>query len=259
MRVRKKSKCDGDLVLPAVVFAPHPDDETLGCGGTIIRKLAKGAKVEVVFFTDGSRSHDLLPADELARLRRAEALNACRMLGIEEARLHFLGLEDGQLAEQEEKALALVGAILGGSEVRQVFVTHRNEPSPDHAAANRIVRKAARDTGRPMAVWEYPIWYWDRWPWIRLDNGSWRHPWAVTKAVGHGLPSLILPARFNCAIDVGEQLETKRAALAQHRTQMTRYNGDPSWRILGDVAGGRFLDLLLQPDELFLKHDLAQK
>jgi LmbE family N-acetylglucosaminyl deacetylase len=253
-----KGKCVNDLGRPAIVFAPHPDDETLGCGGTIVRKLAQGAKVEVVFLTDGSHSHDALPAKELARIRRAEALKACEVLGIDERRVSFLDLEDGLLAEQEAEALARIGPILKGSEAEEVFVTHREEPSADHAAANRVARRAVQEIGRPMTVWEYPIWYWDSWPWISFDQGSWRHPWAVTKAVCRGMPRLTLTA-LNSAVDVSQQLDVKRAALAQHRTQVTRYNGEASWTILGDLAQGRFLEMLFQPQELFLRYDIPTR
>jgi LmbE family N-acetylglucosaminyl deacetylase len=253
-----KGKCVNDLGRSAIVFAPHPDDETLGCGGTIVRKLALGAKVEVVFLTDGSHSHDVIPSKELARIRRAEALKACEVLGIDERRVSFLDLEDGLLAEQEAEALARVGPILKGSEAEEVFVTHREEPSADHAAANRVARRAVQELGRPMTVWEYPIWYWDSWPWISFDQGSWRHPWAVTKAVCRGMPKLTLTA-FNCAVDVSQQLDVKRVALAQHRTQVTRYNDEPSWAILGGLAQGQFLEMLFQPQELFLRYDIPTR
>ena len=252
----KNGSCVDDLKKPAVIFAPHPDDETLGCGGTIVRKLAQGARVDVVFFTDGARSHTLMPSEELAKIRREEALKACGVLGLEGRRLHFFDLQDGLLAEQDEKALALTIEFLRGIEVQEAFVTYRHEPSPDHAAANNIVRKAIDEMGRPMSVWEYPIWYWDRWPWVRMEKGYWRHPWGMTKAIAHGLPDKILPTRFNCVVDISKQLDVKRSALAQHRTQVTRYNGDPDWKTLGDLAGGRFLDMLLQPQEVFFKYEV---
>ncbi len=252
----KKDGCVDDLKSPAVIFAPHPDDETLGCGGTIVRKLAEGARVDVAFFTDGSGSHNLLPTGELARIRREEALKACGVLGLEEKRVHFFDLQDGLLAEQVEKALALTIEFLKGIEVQEAFVTYRHEPLPDHAAANQIVRRAIDEMGRPMSVWEYPIWYWDRWPWVRMEKGYWRHPWGMTKAIAHGLPGMILPTRFNCVIDISKQLDLKRSALAQHRTQVTRYNGDPDWKTLGDLAEGRFLDMLLQPQEVFFKYEV---
>lgn len=248
-----------DLDRPAIVFAPHPDDETLGCGGTIVRKLAQGAKVEVVFLTDGSGSHDLLPAKELAAIRRTEALKACGVLGLDDRRVRFLDLKDGHLAEQEAEAQTRVSAVLREGSAEEVFVTYRKEPSPDHVAANRIIRRAVREIGRPTTVWEYPIWCWNCWPWIGLSKGSWRHPWAVAKAVGRGMPSLSLLTGCNCAVDVGLQLDVKRAALAQHRSQMTRFNNDPSWGVLGDFAEGRFLEMLFQPQEPFFRYDASKE
>jgi len=46
-----------DLGCTATVFSPHPDDETLGCGGTIIKKKRAGAEVKIFYMTDGRKSH----------------------------------------------------------------------------------------------------------------------------------------------------------------------------------------------------------
>src|SRR5947208_6372296 len=96
---------NSDLVRPAVVFSPHPDDETLGCGGTIIRRRLLGADVSVVFMTDGSASHRrLMPALDLTALRAREARAACRILGVNEQSISFLNFEDGQLESHREAA-----------------------------------------------------------------------------------------------------------------------------------------------------------
>src|SRR3954452_22419232 len=65
-----------------IVFAPHPDDETLGCGATIHRKRANGTTVHVVIASDGRRSQkpDLVSPDEMAGIRRQEAHDACTIL-----------------------------------------------------------------------------------------------------------------------------------------------------------------------------------
>jgi LmbE family N-acetylglucosaminyl deacetylase len=48
----------------ALIFSPHFDDETLGCGGMIIKKKQIGAKVKIVFMTDGSKSHNHLISEK---------------------------------------------------------------------------------------------------------------------------------------------------------------------------------------------------
>src|SRR3954464_13432525 len=61
-----------------IVFAPHPDDETLGCGATIHRKRDAGTAVHVVIASDGRRSQHpgVIAPEELVRMRAQEALAA---------------------------------------------------------------------------------------------------------------------------------------------------------------------------------------
>ena len=67
----------------AVVFSPHFDDETLGCGGTILKKKRAGADVKIVFMTDGSKSHrHLISENELKAIRASEGLAASSSLGL---------------------------------------------------------------------------------------------------------------------------------------------------------------------------------
>ncbi len=81
-----------------LVLAPHPDDETLLCGGTATRLALDGAVVRVVVATDGRASQvDLAPA-ELGRRRRDETTAACETLGLEPPIFH--GFADGSLPER---------------------------------------------------------------------------------------------------------------------------------------------------------------
>jgi LmbE family N-acetylglucosaminyl deacetylase len=94
-----------------LVVAPHPDDETLGAGGLIQRAVAAGAVVRVVFLTAGEANPWAQRATELrwrigpaerrgfAARRRAEAIEALQILGVEESHLVFLGLPDRGLTE----------------------------------------------------------------------------------------------------------------------------------------------------------------
>jgi LmbE family N-acetylglucosaminyl deacetylase len=94
-----------------VVFAPHPDDESIACAGVILTALAKGQRVRVVFLTNGDgypiasatlrgkpetelTSEDFI---ELARTRQREALSAAPILGLRPEQLTFLGFPDAGL------------------------------------------------------------------------------------------------------------------------------------------------------------------
>ena len=95
--------------LRLVVFAPHPDDETLGAGGLIKRVADLGGSLEVVFVTNGdgyqaaaqTRFHvadvDRENFVAFGQLRQREAIRALRALGVRPGRERFLGFPHGGL------------------------------------------------------------------------------------------------------------------------------------------------------------------
>src|SRR6185369_17120293 len=64
-----------------LVFAPHPDDESLGCGGTLAR-LAGHCAIKVVLVTDGSGAGGLPEGSD--KLRQAEFGAALDILGVDD-------------------------------------------------------------------------------------------------------------------------------------------------------------------------------
>ena len=78
-----------------LVLAPHPDDETLGCGATIMRKLVTGASVRVVIATDGRHSPrpNKLSIDAFVKVREEEARRAARFWGSRPRTLRFYALK----------------------------------------------------------------------------------------------------------------------------------------------------------------------
>ena len=87
-----------------LILAPHPDDETLGCGGTIQKALLQGKTVKVVFLTSGDSfgndyemthtSKDSPKGVTLGYLRQKEALEATAILGLAKENIIFLGYPD---------------------------------------------------------------------------------------------------------------------------------------------------------------------
>ena len=77
-----------------LAVAPHPDDEAIGCGGTLLRHKARGDAITIAYITDGRRSRALgLGAEEMAARRRQEAIAAARALGAD--RVEWIGLPEG--------------------------------------------------------------------------------------------------------------------------------------------------------------------
>jgi LmbE family N-acetylglucosaminyl deacetylase len=245
-RLAEAMRPAGDVL----VLAPHPDDETLGCGGAILAAREAGARVTIAFLTDGADSHSrFLPGAELAAIRREEAVAAAAVLGVEESDLRFLGYRDGRLADQEGRCREEIAELARVCRPWALFAPCPWDVSSDHLAASRIAASVAAEG---PVLYGYATWFWDRWPWTGTRASTWPHT-AARAALGDWR----LLRRFRTRVDLGLRQERKRQALAQHRTQVERRGGEPAWPTLGDVSGGRWLELLLADTELFV--DLSRR
>ena len=87
----------GERVL---VIAPHPDDETLACGGTIALHAQAGDSVTIAIVTDGGSSRaGWLSREAIVHARRLEAEKTTARLGTSE--LVLMALPEGQWRQQE--------------------------------------------------------------------------------------------------------------------------------------------------------------
>lgn len=148
-------------VAPILVLSPHPDDETLGCGGTIKLMTQTSAEVDVLYMTRGELGVEAPEATnaesraQLATIRTAEAHEACRFLGIRH--VDFLNGSDGRLGEQTDLSNDLL-ARLQSRRYGRVFCPHPAERHPDHQATFRFLQSALRSYVEPIHVWLYEVW-----------------------------------------------------------------------------------------------------
>jgi LmbE family N-acetylglucosaminyl deacetylase len=216
---------------PVLVVAPHPDDESLGCGGLIAEASRLGRAVAVAVLTDGTGSHPrsrAFPPERLRAVRESEARAAVQALGLPPNRIHFLGIPD-TAAPHEGPAFAAAADRITRLADRYgagaICATWVQDPHGDHVSAHRLAEAAAARTGARLL--SYPVWGW-------------------TLPDEHGLPDEPV-AGFR--LDIARHLPAKRRAVAAHRSQTTDLIGD-------DPAGFRmpeaFRALFDQPFEVFL-------
>lgn len=137
-----------------VVVAPHPDDETLGCGGLVASLVERGAEVTIVTVSDGGASH--LAQPDLANWRRKEQAAAVAALGCR-AQPVWLGLPDGHLgAFADHVRSALVGPL---RDADLIVAPWSGDGHPDHEIVGRASQQAAPRRARFVS---YPVWLW-RW------------------------------------------------------------------------------------------------
>jgi LmbE family N-acetylglucosaminyl deacetylase len=172
----------------ALVFAPHPDDEVLGCGGAILRHVAVGDPVEVVIVTDGAWLPEG-PDPEYAARRADESTAAARRLGYgtpEFWRLPDRGLERDALVERLTRHIEARAPAL-------VYGPSLDEIHPDHHALAEALVEAVRGARGELRLALYEV-------------GA--------------------PLRPNLLLDITAEVEAKRAAIACFASQLLRQRYD---------------------------------
>ena len=213
-----------------VVVAPHPDDEVLGCGGTLSLLARAGHDIEIVSLTDGEGSHQGSLAwtpTLLARQRRGERAEGLERLGLT-SRAQEMGLPDGGIAPRERELAARLHDLMRPGDV--VFATWRLDGHPDHEAAGRAAACAAARRG--CRLWEFPVWMW-HW----AVPGDRRVPWGRMSRV---------------ALD-GPTRERKSRAIAAHGSQLVETPAEHRAPVLPDWALAR----LLRPFEAFISSEAS--
>ncbi len=157
----------------AIIVAPHPDDEVLGCGGLMQQLAAAQTPVIIVAVTDGTGSHPRSrrwPSWRLMAERPRESRAALDVLGVEQARWIRAGIPDGAVRDDTDRLGVLLGRLLKPSDV--IFTTWRHDGHPDHEATGHACAQAAVRAGARLV--EVPVWCWhwaapgdSRVPWMR--------------------------------------------------------------------------------------------
>jgi LmbE family N-acetylglucosaminyl deacetylase len=137
-----------------LVIAPHPDDETFGCGGLIALKTASHIPVDVVFLTSGEASHNdccRMDRAHLGEARRAQARTAAGLLGVTEDHMHWLGMTDGEIGSGEGTGVNTAGSdidklaeLISKLKPDEIYCPHPLDCWPDHEATARLVLQATQ-------------------------------------------------------------------------------------------------------------------
>ena len=146
----------------AMVLAPHPDDESLGCGALIAAACEAGQPPLLVMLTDGAGSHPNSrshPAARLRGVREAETLAAAACLGLPAERVVFLRYTDTKAPSTGPGLAVAVERVLGllrAQGCRSLIAPWQYDPHSDHEAAALIATAVAKAAGVPH--WAYPVW-----------------------------------------------------------------------------------------------------
>jgi len=169
-----------------LVLAPHPDDESLGCGGAIGLHRNHQDPVKVIFVTDGSQGDfkQEYAKDDYVRLRETEAKQAGHLLGISD--IAFWGIQDRSLVANQ-KLIERLSNLLQSYRPTLVYAPSPLEFHPDHRATAMLSWQAIQYAGIETKVAFYEV----------------NHPLNV-----------------NTLVDISEVIEQKRQACDAYKSQL---------------------------------------
>jgi len=182
-----------------LIIAPHPDDEVLGCGGTIAKHSSRGDEVYLCVVTkayppDWSK-------DEIQR-RKQEVLRVNEILGIRKT--HFLDFPTVRLDTIPQKELAdSISRFVDEVKPEVVYIPHKGDANKDH----RLVFEAAMVATRPKSalgirkVLCYEV----------LSETEWATP---------SVENAFIP---NVYVDIFETLGTKLKAMSEYRSELKEF------------------------------------
>lgn len=204
-----------------LVISPHPDDEAIGCAGTLCAHIKSGDDVQIVFLTSGEQGGHGRSPEDTAKMREQEAAAAAEILSVSD--FEFWRQPDGCLAVTADLVERLQETIHRWRP-HWIYVTHHREMHADHRAAAELVQLASRSVRQEPGeciVRMYEVWT----PLQEMDD----------------------------VIDISDYMDQKLAAVRAHQTQceamqfddavagLNRYRGEMhSW------PGGPFAEAFLR-------------
>jgi LmbE family N-acetylglucosaminyl deacetylase len=143
-----------------VVFAPHPDDEVYGCGGSILKWMEEGHDVHVVYVTDncaliswGRENNELieeevkeyinLTEEEIGKIGLEEARKAAKAFGFPQSNVHLFEFHDQDAINHIKEGIELSKAII--TDADRLVIPSDNNNHPDHQATHVMAKTAAQD------------------------------------------------------------------------------------------------------------------
>ena len=166
-----------------LVIAPHPDDEALGCAGTIMLLNRGGVSSTVLFITNGEKLYEN-PARDIGEKRRQEGHRVSQMLGCKEPL--FLNFPDGEIANHIDMIYHELYVLIEERKPDIIFSPSPIDFHADHIATSRVVLKLLKNiNGFRVSFYE-----------------------------------IYSTLRFNCLVDISEVVDQKKEIIMNYHTSL---------------------------------------
>ncbi|HEX8524882.1 MAG TPA: bacillithiol biosynthesis deacetylase BshB1 [Tepidisphaeraceae bacterium] len=180
-----------------LIFGPHPDDQELGMGGTIIKLVKQGHRVHIVDMTNGEPT----PFGSVEE-RAKESAAAAKIMGVERT---LIGLTNRQVVHDIESRYK-VAAVIRKHTPDWLFVPYPIDAHPDHVAVTKICEDARFDA--KLTKTNIP-----------------GDPWYPKRIIYYFCTHLRMNFTPNFCIDISDTIEQKMEAVACYKSQFVGFSG----------------------------------
>jgi len=179
-----------------LIFAAHPDDDIIGCGGSLAKHVNLGNRVSACYMTSGEAGSLDYSKDELSTIREKEARNAAGVIGFKD--LTFLRNTDGYL-EYDRSNLKKLVELIREKQPNIVYVHHQSDGHQDHRTTFQLVNESLGRAGAPI---------------FQEFKGT---PWSADIVLAYEVWTPL--SDFEYVEDISEFIDKKTAALRKHESQ----------------------------------------
>lgn len=197
-----------------LVFAAHPDDDIIGCGGSLAKHVKLGNQISVCYLTSGESASLSQSKKELAGVREEEARNAAQTIGFND--LTFLRNPDGYL-EHNPHTLKKIVELIREKQPNVVYVHHQFDAHQDHRTTFQLVRESLGRASVPIFQ-EY--------------KGD---PWSAETVLAYEVWTPLQD--FEYVEDISEFIDQKMAALKKHESQIKNFRFEAAFEGLARYRG----------------------
>jgi bacillithiol biosynthesis deacetylase BshB1 len=211
-----------------LVIGPHPDDQELGMGGTILKLAKQGHTVHLVDMTNGEPTPHGSP-----EIRARESAAAAKVLGVSRT---LVGLTNRQVVHDIASRHKLA-AVIRAHRPDWMFIPYPIDAHPDHMAVTRIAEDARFDA--KLTKTDIP-----------------GEPWYPKRIIYYYCTHLRMNFQPTFCIDITAQIETKMRAVDAYQSQFATGNAQsvPQMvRTLNGYFGGRIGTEYAEP---FFTHEV---
>lgn len=198
-----------------LVIAPHPDDEILGCGGTIKKLTSNGNIVIILVATRGKKG---LYSEESIKNVRLEARNAHRLLNVTETRFLDFPAPELDLISIAELSMA-IKIVIEEFKIETIFLPHRGDIHQDHKAIFNAGLVATRPNNNHLVkkIFSYET----------LSETEWAAPFG---------DDAFIPTYF---VNISDEFTTKLEAMKCFKSQLREFPNSRSLKSIEALANFR--------------------